>query len=70
MVVLSYCSAMKIQRALQQPNNVIVDILAVVVVVDASDHTPYYPYEIQEFTLLDDMYVSNTVFNGHKFAYH
>jgi hypothetical protein len=37
---------MEIQRALQQPHNAIVDILAVVAVVDASDRTLYYPDEI------------------------
>jgi hypothetical protein len=46
MVVLSYCSPMEIQRALQQPHNATIDILAVVAVVYASDHTPYYPDEI------------------------
>jgi hypothetical protein len=46
MVVLSYCSPMEIQHALQQPHNPIVDILAVVAVVDVSDRTPYYPDEI------------------------
>jgi hypothetical protein len=46
MVVLSYCSPMKIQRALQQPHNAIVDILSIVTVVDASDHTSYFPDEI------------------------
>jgi hypothetical protein len=37
---------MEIQRALQQPHNDIVDILAVVAVMDASNRTPYYPDEI------------------------
>jgi hypothetical protein len=46
MVVLSYCSPMEIQSALQQPHNATIDILAVVAVVDASDRTPYYPDEI------------------------
>jgi hypothetical protein len=46
MVVLSYCSPMEIQRALQQPQNAIVDILAVVAAVDASDCTSYYPDKI------------------------
>jgi hypothetical protein len=68
-VVLSYCSPMEIQRALQQPHNTTVDILAVVAIVDASNHTPYYPDEIREITLMDDRYVSNTMFDGHKFAY-
>jgi hypothetical protein len=31
---------MEIQRALQEPQNTTIDILAVVVVVDASDRTP------------------------------
>jgi hypothetical protein len=60
---------MEIQRALQQPHNATIDILAVVAVVDASDHTPYYPNEIREVALMDDMYVSNTVFDGLEFAY-
>jgi hypothetical protein len=68
MVVLSYYSPMEIQRALQQPHNTTVDILAVVATVDASDHTPYYPDEIREVTLMDDRYVFNTVFDAHKFA--
>jgi hypothetical protein len=46
MVVLRYCSPMEIQRALQEPQSTTVDILAVVAVVDASDHTPYYHVEI------------------------
>jgi hypothetical protein len=46
MVVLSYGSPMEIQRALQEPHNATVDILVGVVVVDASDRTPYYPDEI------------------------
>jgi hypothetical protein len=37
---------MEIQHALQQPHNATVDILAVVVVVVASDYTLYYPDEI------------------------
>jgi hypothetical protein len=69
MVVLSYCSPMEIQRALQQPHNATVDILAVMATVDASDRTPYYLDEIREVTLMDDRYVSNTVFDGHEFAY-
>jgi hypothetical protein len=69
MVVLSYCSPMEIQRALQQPHNATVDILAIMATVDASDRTPYYLDEIREVTLMDDRYVSNTVFNGHEFAY-
>jgi hypothetical protein len=39
MVVLSYCSPMEIQRALQQPHNAAIDILAVVAAMDASDCT-------------------------------
>jgi hypothetical protein len=60
---------MKIQRALQEPHNATVDILAIVVVVDASDHTLYYPDEIREVALKDDRYVLNMVFDGHKFSY-
>jgi hypothetical protein len=69
MVVLSYCSPMEIQRALQQPHNATIDILAIVAVVDASNRTPYYPDEIREVALMDDRYISNTVFDGHEFAY-
>jgi hypothetical protein len=69
MVVLSCCSPMEIQCALQQPQNTTIDILAVVAAVDVSNHTPYYPDEIREVTLMDDMYVLNTVFDGHEFAY-
>jgi hypothetical protein len=69
MVVLSYYSRLEIQRALQQPHNTTVDILAVVADVDASDHTPHYPDKIRDVTLMNDRYVSNTVFDGHKFAY-
>jgi hypothetical protein len=69
MVVLSYCSPTEIQRALQQPHNATIDILAVVAVVDALNHTPYYPDEIREVALMDDRYISNTVFDGHEFAY-
>jgi hypothetical protein len=69
MVVLSYCSPMEIQRALQQPHNATVDILAVVATVDASDRTPYFPDEIREVTLMDDRYVLPTVFDRNKFAY-
>jgi hypothetical protein len=46
MVVLSFCSPMEIQRALQQPHNSTIDILVVMAVVDASDRTPYFPNEI------------------------
>jgi hypothetical protein len=56
---------MEIQRALQQPHNDIVDILAVVAAMDASNRTPYYPDEIREVTLMDDRYVSNR----HEFTY-
>jgi hypothetical protein len=68
MVVLRYCSPMEIQRALHEPQNTIVDILAIEVVVDAMDHTPYYPVEIRELALMDDRYVSMFVFDGHDFA--
>jgi hypothetical protein len=60
---------MEIQRALQEPHNTTVDILAVVTAMDASDRTPYYPDEIWEIVLMDDRYVSNMVFDGHKFSY-
>jgi hypothetical protein len=69
MVVLSYCSPMEIQRALRQPHNATVDILAVVATMDASDRTPYYLNEIREVALMDDRYVLNTVLDGHEFAY-
>jgi hypothetical protein len=69
MVVMSYCSPMEIQHALHQPYNATINILAVVAAVDASDHTPYYPDEIREVAFMDDRYVSNTVFDGHEFAY-
>jgi hypothetical protein len=69
MVVLSYCSPMEIQRALQQPHNTTVDILAIVAAVDAFDRTLYYSDEIREFALMDDRYILNTVFDGHEFAY-
>jgi hypothetical protein len=62
-VVLSYCSPMKIQRALRQPRNATIDILVVVAVMDASDHTPYIADEIQEVALMDDRYVLPTVFD-------
>jgi hypothetical protein len=60
---------MEIQRALQQPHNATVDILAVVAVVDALDHTLYFPDEIREVALMDDRYVLPMVFNRHEFAY-
>jgi hypothetical protein len=69
MVVLSYCSPMEIQCALQQPHNATIDILAVVAIVDASDHTPYFSDEIREVSLMDDRYVLPTVFDRHEFAY-
>jgi hypothetical protein len=69
MVVLSYYSPMDIQRALQQPHNTTIDILAIVATVDASDRTPYYPDEIREVALMDGRYVSNAVFDRHEFAY-
>jgi hypothetical protein len=31
--------------------------------VDASNHTPYCPYEIWEVALMDDRYVSKFVFD-------
>jgi hypothetical protein len=40
-----------------------------VAVVDASDHTSYYPDEIGEVALMDDRYVSNMVFDGNEFTY-
>jgi hypothetical protein len=69
MVVLSYCSPMEIQHALQQPHNTTIDILAVVAVVDVSDRTLYFPDEIQEVALMDDRYVLTTMFDRHEFAY-
>jgi hypothetical protein len=45
MVVLSFCSPMEIQHALQQPHNATVDILDVVAAVDASGRTLYFPKE-------------------------
>jgi hypothetical protein len=66
MIVLSLCSPMEIQLALQEPHNVTIDILAI---VDASYRTSYYPDEIREVALMDDRYVSNMVFDGHEFAY-
>jgi hypothetical protein len=69
MVGLRYCSPMEIQRAMQEPQNATVDILAVVAVMDASDRTPYYPDEIREVALMDDRYVSKLVFDGHNYAY-
>jgi hypothetical protein len=69
MLVLSYYSPMEIQRALQQLHNATVDILDVVATVDVSDHTPYFPDEIREVTLMDDRYVLRTVFDRHEFAY-
>jgi hypothetical protein len=68
MVVLRYYSPMEIQCSLQEPQNSTVDILTVVATVDASDRTPYYPDEIREVALMDDMYVSKLVFHGHGFA--
>jgi hypothetical protein len=69
MVVLSYCSPMEIQRALQQPHNATIDILAIVATVDALDRTPYYLDEIRDVALMDDRYVLNTVLDGDGFAY-
>jgi hypothetical protein len=67
MVVLRYCSPIEIQRALYERQNTTIDILAVVAAVDASNHTPYYPVEIQELALMDNRYVLKLVFNGHDF---
>jgi hypothetical protein len=69
MVVLRYCSPMEIQHAMQEPQNATVDILAIVAVVGASDHTPYYPDEIREVALMNDRYDSKLVFDGHDYAY-
>jgi hypothetical protein len=69
MVVLSNCSPMKVQRALQEPHNASIDILTVVAIVDALHRTPYYPDEIREVTLMDDRYVSKMLFDGHDFAF-
>jgi hypothetical protein len=68
MVVLRYRSPIEIQCALQEPQNTTIDILAIVAAVDASDHTPYYPDEIREVALMDDMYVYKLVFDGRDFA--
>jgi hypothetical protein len=59
---------MEIQCAMQETQNSTIDILVVVVVVDTSDHTPYYPDEIWELALMDDRYVSKLVLDGHDFA--
>jgi hypothetical protein len=40
-----------------------------VTAVDALDHTPYYPDEIWEVTLMDGRYVSKLVFDVHYFSY-
>jgi hypothetical protein len=68
MVVLMYCSPMEIQRALQEPHNSTIDILAVVVAVDALDHIPYYLDDIREVALMDERYVLKLVLDGHDFA--
>jgi hypothetical protein len=68
MVVLRYCSPMEIQRALQEHQHSTINILVVVAVVDASDHTPYYVDEIREVALMDDRYVLKLVFVGYDFA--
>jgi hypothetical protein len=39
-----------------------------VAIVDALNHTLYYPIEIRELTLMDDRYVSKLVFDGDDFA--
>jgi hypothetical protein len=56
MVVLSYCSPMEIQHALQQPHNTTIDILAIVAAVDASDRTLYYPDKIREVAWMIGMF--------------
>jgi hypothetical protein len=68
MFVLRYCTPIEIQRAMQEPQNSTIDILAVMAAVDASDRTPYYPDEIRELALIDDRYVLKLVFDGHNFA--
>jgi hypothetical protein len=68
MVVLRYCYPMEIQCAMQEPQNSTVNILDVVAIVDASDHTPYYHDEIRELALMDDRYGSKLLFDGHDFA--
>jgi hypothetical protein len=65
MVVLRYCSPMEIHRALQEPQDTIVDILDVVAFVDAPDHTPYYPDESQEDALMDGRNALKLVFIVH-----
>jgi hypothetical protein len=60
MVVLRYCSPMEIHRALQEPQDTTVNILAI---VDASDRTPYYPDENWEVALMNDRYVLKLVFD-------
>jgi hypothetical protein len=37
---------MEIKRAMHEPQDSTIDILAVVAAVDASDRTPYFPDEI------------------------
>jgi hypothetical protein len=69
MVLLSYCSPMDIQCAMQEPHNACIDILTVVAVVNALDRTSYYPDKIREVALMDDRYVSKMVFDSHDFAY-
>jgi hypothetical protein len=56
---------MEIHRTLQEPHDTTIDILAVVVVVDALNHTSYYPDEIWEVALMDDRYVPKLVFDVH-----
>jgi hypothetical protein len=68
MFVLRNCTPIEIQRAMQEPQNSTIDILAVMAAVDASDRTPYYPDEIRELALIDDRYVLKLVFDGHNFA--
>jgi hypothetical protein len=56
---------MEIHRALQEPQDTIVDILDVVASVDAPDHTPYYPDESQEDELMDGRNALKLVFIVH-----
>jgi hypothetical protein len=63
MVDLRFCSPMEIHRALQEHQDATVDIIAVVAAMDASNHTPYCPYEIWEVALMDDRYISKFVFD-------
>jgi hypothetical protein len=53
---------------LQEPHNSTIDILAVVVAVDALDRTSYYLDEIREVALMDERYVLKLVLDGHDCA--